>query len=96
MQPLLTDPPRFLNFFHAQLFIVGIFIFISRDIFMLSMFNKNKFANLSNLRFISGTYFMLSWVEHEETFYNSEREYIGDVLIVFLYTNSLLKSILLY
>ena len=40
--------------------IVGIFIFISREIFMLTIFSKKEFAMASNLRLISRTNFMLS------------------------------------
>ena len=43
--------------------IVGIFIFISREIFMLS--------KVSNFRFISMKNFMLSWAEHEKSFISS-------------------------
>ena len=32
------------------------------------MFTKKEFAIVSNLRFISMTNFMLSWVEHEKNF----------------------------
>ena len=31
-----------------------------------AIFNKKEFAVVSNLRFISRTNFMLSWVEHEK------------------------------
>ena len=34
------------------------------------MFRKKEFAIVSKLRFISGTNFMLSFVEHEKKFYN--------------------------
>ena len=34
--------------------IVGSFIFISRDIFMLTMLRKKVFATVNNLRFIAG------------------------------------------
>ena len=40
--------------------IVGIFIFISREISCLAMFSKKEFAIVSNLRLISRTNFMLS------------------------------------
>ena len=50
--------------------IVGIFMFISRENFMLTRFSKKEFAIVGNLRFISGANFMLSganfmlsWVE---------------------------------
>ena len=45
-----------------MLTIVRIFVFISREIFMLSyyMFSKKELAIISNLRFISRTNFMLS------------------------------------
>ena len=49
--------------------IVGIFIFISRETFMLSYVKKKQFAILRNLIFISGTNFMLSWSEHENFFF---------------------------
>ena len=53
--------------------IVGIFIFISREIFYLAMFSsKKEFAIISNLRFISSENFMLSSVEHEKSFITSE------------------------
>ena len=74
-------------FFHAQLswawnfllismkmpIIVGIFILISKEIFMLSYVtvSKKEFAIVSNLRFICRTNFMLSWVEHEKSFITS-------------------------
>ena len=48
--------------------IVGIFIFISREIFMLSMLSKKEFSSVTNLRFISRPNFMLSWVVHEKSF----------------------------
>ena len=48
--------------------IVGIFIFISREISWSAMFSKKEFAIISNLRFISWTNFMLSWVEHEKIY----------------------------
>ena len=52
--------------------IVGIFIFISRESFMLSYFSKKEFGMIvSNLRFISMKKFMLSWVEHEKSFITS-------------------------
>ena len=47
--------------------IVGIFILISREIFMPSYVSKKEFAIVCNLRFISGTNFMLSLVEHEKS-----------------------------
>ena len=34
------------------------------------MFSKKEFAIVSNLKFISRTIFMLSWVEHEKMFNN--------------------------
>ena len=40
--------------------IVGIFILISRVIFMFSYFGNKEFAIVSNLRFISRSNFMLS------------------------------------
>ena len=40
--------------------IVGIFIFISKELFMLSYFNKKEFAIFGNLRFISRTNLVLS------------------------------------
>ena len=58
--------------------IVGIFIFISREIFMLSysaIFSKKEVGIISNLRFISMKNFMLSWVEHEKKFYNPGARY---------------------
>ena len=49
--------------------IVGIFVFISRENIMLSyVCIARKHVIVSNLRFISGTNFMLSWVEHEKSF----------------------------
>ena len=48
--------------------IVGMFIFISREIFILS---KKEFAVVSNLRFISRTNFKLSRVEYEKRFITS-------------------------
>ena len=50
--------------------IVGIFIFISREISYSAMFSKKEFAIISNLRFISRTNFLLSLVEHEKKFYS--------------------------
>ena len=47
--------------------IVGIFILITREIFMPSYVSKKEFAIVYNLRFISGTNFMLSLVEHEKS-----------------------------
>ena len=35
------------------------------------MFSKKEFAIVSNLKFISKTNFMLSWVEHEKRFITS-------------------------
>ena len=46
--------------------ILGIFIFISREIFMLSVFSQKDFAVVSNLRSISKTNFMLSSDEHKK------------------------------
>ena len=46
--------------------IVGIFIFISREIFVLS-YGKKEFTIVSNFRF--------SWVEHEKSFLTSEPEH---------------------
>ena len=43
---------------------VSIFIFIGRETFML----KKEFAIISNLRVISRSNFVLSWVEHEKSF----------------------------
>ena len=40
------------------------------------MFSKKEFAIISNLRFICGTNFMLSWVEDWKKFYNLEARYI--------------------
>ena len=37
-----------------------------------AMFNKKDLAIVSNLRFISRTNFMLSWVEHEKSFVTSD------------------------
>ena len=37
----------------------------------LAMFSKTEFKIVSNLRFISRTNFMLSWVEHEKSFITS-------------------------
>ena len=51
--------------------IVGIFIFISREISCSTIFSKKEFAIVSNLRFISRTNFMLSGVEHEKSFITS-------------------------
>ena len=48
--------------------IVGMFIFISREIFMLRYVSKKEFAIVSNLKFISRTNFILSSVEHENFF----------------------------
>ena len=50
--------------------IIGIFIFISRDIFLLSHVYQKRIATDSNLRFIGRTNFMLSLVEYEKKFYN--------------------------
>ena len=50
--------------------IVGIFIFIGREIFMLSYVSKKEFAIVSILRFIHRTRFILFWVEHEKKVYN--------------------------
>ena len=50
--------------------IVGIFIFISREIFMLSYVYPES-SVVKNLRFISRTNFMLSCVEHEKSFITS-------------------------
>ena len=49
--------------------IVGIFIFISREMFMLIYVSKKEFAIVSNLGFINR---MLSKTEHEKRFYNLE------------------------
>ena len=46
--------------------IVGIFILISRESFMLSNVYKKLFAITSDLRVISRTNFVLSGVEHEK------------------------------
>ena len=46
----------------------GIFIFLSREIFMLSSVEQKEFAIVCNLRFTGQTSFMLSWVEHETCF----------------------------
>ena len=46
--------------------IVGIFIFISRENFMLSYVKEETFAIVSNLRFNGMENFMLSWAEHEK------------------------------
>ena len=51
--------------------IVGIFIFISREIFMLGNVRKKELAVVSNWIFISRTNFMLSRVEHEKSFITS-------------------------
>ena len=51
--------------------IVGIFIFISRENFMLSYILQETIVAVSNLRFISQPNFMLSWVEHEKSFITS-------------------------
>ena len=50
-------------------FSLPIKIFISTEN-CSAMFSKKEFAVVSNLRFISKTNFMLSWVEHEKKFYN--------------------------
>ena len=50
--------------------IVGIFIFVSRE-----MFSKKEFANASNLRFNSGINFKLNRVEHEISFITSGSGY---------------------
>ena len=50
--------------------IVGILIFISRNILSSAMFNKKEYANVSNLRFIYRTNFMFSCFEHEKNVYN--------------------------
>ena len=50
---------------------VGIFIFISREMFMLSYVKKKELAIVRNLRFISRKKFMLSRVEHETSFITS-------------------------
>ena len=53
--------------------ITGIFIFISREIFMLRYVQQEKKSAVvcNNLRFISRTNFMLSWVEHDKSFITS-------------------------
>ena len=51
--------------------IVGIFIFISREIFMLSYVQQERIRNFGNLRFISRKNFMLNWVKHEKCFITS-------------------------
>ena len=51
------------------IYIYGIFIFISREIFMHSytcMLSKKEFGIFSNLRFISMKKSLLSWVEHKK------------------------------
>ena len=50
--------------------IVGIFIYISREIFIFNHIKQERIEIVSNLRFISGTIFMLTWVEHEKKFNN--------------------------
>ena len=50
--------------------IVGMFIFISTEIYCSAMFSKEELTSVSSLRFISRTNFMLSQVEHETKFYN--------------------------
>ena len=59
------------NIYMKMLTIVGIFIFIRREIFMLSYFFKKETTIVSNLRFICRTKFTLSWVEHEKCFVTS-------------------------
>ena len=61
--------------------IVGIFIFISRENFISAIFSKKEFAIVSNLRFISMTNFMLSWVEHEKSFTSSGPDVYQDIYI---------------
>ena len=63
--------------------IVGIFIFISKEIFMLSYVSKIEFAIVSNLRFISRTNFMLSLVEHEKSFITSDPEVCVSIFTLF-------------
>ena len=46
----------------------GIFIFINRQIFLLSYVYFEKIANVSNLNFICKENFISSWVEHEKRF----------------------------
>ena len=62
--------------------IFGIFIFISREIFMLSsaILSKKECAIVGNLRFISGTSFMLCWVKHEKSFITSGSDHPAHVL----------------
>ena len=55
--------------------IVDIFIFISRENFILSYVKQERsYIYFSNLRFISMKNFMLSWVEHEKSFITSGPE----------------------
>ena len=54
--------------------IVGIFIFsylLAEKFSCSAMFSKKEFAIVNNLRFISRTNFMLSWVEHEKRYITS-------------------------
>ena len=51
--------------------IVGIFIFISKEMFISAMFNKKELAIIGNLRFISRKKFMLSCVNIKK-WYNLE------------------------
>ena len=51
------------------------FSYLLEDKFWCSaMFSKKEFAFVSNLRYISKTHFMLSWVEHENSFITSGPE----------------------
>ena len=61
--------------------IVGIFIFSSRENFMLSNFSQEKNCIVNSLRFISRTNFMLSSAEHEKSFIT-----LGPVYSTLLYT----------
>ena len=76
---LPTEPPRsaasvvakVLGVNFTFLFIISYPYLLAEKFSCSAMFSKKEFGIVSNLRFISMTNFMLSWVEHEKSFITS-------------------------